>query len=490
MKKYLSIFIITVLAFGCTEEWLTLYPHTSIADEQAILTVADGRIAMNGVYRRMRDYQFYGRNIFVCADVGCEDVILRTDNSNRYVQEYRWTLQPGGVSSEIYTYAYSAIKRSNEVIERLSAVTPEAGQTEAAKNHIIGEAYFARALFHFELVKFFSQAYNFTSDASHMGVPYIVKSTMEVNHARLTVKECFDKIIADAEQAISLMNVDKPATPYTAGKNAVKALLARVYLYKACTSDGASFAKAAQYAEELIGAAYTIVNRTNYQITGSNTAFASPNMWGADFSTESIFVLPFSPTERMSTNSLGNIYLDKQKGYGDLKPSQQFRDLLSENDVRNSMIYFHDGAWCVRKFMGNGQAGGWDLSNLNIFRLSEMYLIAAEGNAKASTPNATKALQFLNTLRTNRGLAAVDLSGEALNNEIVRERRRELCFEGHSLPDHKRLNTSIVRTPDPVNPENQRFGLVYGEGNNKYFAMPIPDNEMNTNNLMVQNPGY
>lgn len=494
MKKYLIIFFVTIFAIGCSDDWLTLYPTNAIADDQAIETVADGRVAMNGVYVRLRNYQLYGRNMFVCADVGCEDVILRTDNSNRYNNEYYNSLRPGDTqpSGEMWIYAYSGIKRANEVIQRLSPVTPEPGQTEEGKNHIIGEAYFVRALLHYDLVKFFAQAYNFTNDASHLGVPYIVESTMECNHPRLTVKECFENIVADAEEALKLMDTEKPSVPYTAGKNAVNALLARVYLYMACTNDGASFAKAAEYAEKVIAGGYAIVNKDDYKITGSNTSFDSPKMWGAAYTSESIFVLPSSSTERNYTNSIGNIYLDKNKGYGDLKPSEQLVALFDDNDSRKTVLYEYDNAWCNRKFMGDGRTA-FDISNLNIFRLSEMYLIAAEGNAKASAPDATKALGFLNTLKTNRGLAEVNLSGQALTNEIVLERRRELCFEGHALTDHKRLNTPIVRTPDKINPGNQNYGLEYYHQDpklNKYFAMPIPDKELSTNELMIQNPEY
>lgn len=489
MKKYLSIIIICIVAFGCTDKWLELYPTDTIADDQAIQTVSDGRAAINGVYERMRSYQMYGRNFFVCADVGCEDVVLRTDNSNRYVRDYRWDPQPGNApGTEMWQFTYNAIKRSNEVIQRLPEVAPEPGQTEEAKKQIVGEAYFTRALLHYELVKFFAQAYNFTADASHLGIPYIEQSTMEVDHERMTVKVCFEKIVADAEQALDLMNTDKPANPHTAGTDVVKAFLARVYLYMASTSNGASYAKAAQYAEELITSGrYTLVNAENYKITGSNTAFSSPNMWGAKFSTESVFVLPYSATERLYTNSLGNIYLDKNKGYGDLKPSEQLLALIDENDSRSTMFYEYDNAMCNRKFMGTGISGGFDLSNLNIFRLSEMYLIAAEGLAKSSSPNQTKALTYLNTLKSNRGAATVDMSGQGLLNEIVLERRRELCFEGHALIDHKRLNTPIQRTEDKTNPENQKLVLAYPHN---YFALPIPETEINTNTLIVQNDGY
>jgi len=493
MKKYLSILIICTLAVGCAEDWLTLFPNSSFSDETAIRKVSDGRAAMYGAYARIRSTDLYGRNIFVIADAGGQDVVIVTDHSNRYTTHSSWlNLTPSNANNgEVWRGAYNAIKRANEVILRLTDLTPDIGESEEVRDQIVGEAYFLRALMHYELVKFFSHAYNFKSDASHMGVPYIKESTMEVNHARNSVKEVFDFIIEDCETALDLMNVDRTSNRYTAGKDAVRALLARVYLYKASTRDGASYAKAAQIAEELINSArYTLVNATNYKITGSNTAFASANMWGADFSTESIFVLPYLATENNGTDALARIYLDNSKGYGDLKPSENIIALIDEDDSRSTIFYQFNSRWCNRKFMGNGTTN-WAINNLNIFRLSEMYLIAAEGNMKASSPNEAKALTFLNTLKTNRGAATVNLSGAPLTSEIIAERRRELCFEGHSLSDHKRLNMSIVRGTDVTNPEYQKWGLVYNPDNPDYrWAFPIPTTEMQTNELMEQNDGY
>jgi hypothetical protein len=498
----LSMAVIGLCAASCSD-FLEEFPHNAIADEVAITDVASAQVAINGVYNYLRGSRLYGRNIFVLADVGSEDVVLRTDNSNRFTRQYRWDLQGSDADPEdLWQYAYKTIKAANVIIQKLPAVNLATGETEARRNQVLGEAYFVRALMYYELTKFFAQAYNYTTDAGHPGVPYIKEPTMENDHARNTVKECFDFILADANEALSLMNVDKPATPYSAGKFTVKAFLARTYLYMASTSNGNYYSEAAKNAEEVITATqYSLVEAADYKITveeqsASAISLSSPKMWGAAYSTESIFILPYTSSERQYTNALSRIYIGKKTtgAYGDLLPSEQLLTLIGAdpNDVRNSLFISEDAGLPEEKiysfkFMGDGKTN-WDLNNINIFRLSELYLIAAEGYLNASAPNEGKAYTYLNGLRTKRGLTPVSgLSANALRGEIANERRRELCFEGQALPDHKRLNKSIVRTTDKENPENQNLGQVYPS---HYFAFPIPLSELNTNNIIEDNPGY
>jgi hypothetical protein len=503
MKK--TIYILSLAAWGlfatACSDFLEEFPHNAIADEVAVTNVAEAQVAMNGVYDYLRDYRLYGRNIFVLSDVMAEDVVLRTDNSNRFTRQYRWDLQSSDADSEdLWQYAYKAIKAANVIIQKLPAAELATGETEEARGQVLGEAYFVRALMYYELTKFFAQAYNYTADAGHPGVPYVKEPTMTNDHARNTVKECFDNIIADANQALSLMNVENPTVPYSAGKLAAKALLARVYLYIAGPNNAAYYATAATNAEEVITAAkYTLVDAADYEITvleqsASAISVSSPKMWGAANNTESIFTLPYSSSERNYTNALSRIYLSKGTtgSYGDLLPSQQILALIGAepSDVRNSLFITEIGnnpKTHSFKFMGDGKTN-WDLNSINIFRLSELYLIAAEGYVKGATPDINKAHTYLNDLRTKRGLTALSgLTAATLSSEIADERRRELCFEGHALPDHKRLNTAIVRTADPENPENQNLGQAYPS---HYFAFPIPLSELNTNKLIENNPEY
>ena len=487
MKKY--ILLLAILGgglFTSCSDWLDLRPHSALDDETAITSVKDAQIALLAAYDGLRSYGTFGRNIFIVGDAGCADVVLRTDNSNRYVNQYRWNLRPGdGPGAEIWRGLYAdVINNVNEIIGRFTDIEVLPSE-EAAKSQVLGECHFLRALAYYELAKLFGQPYS----AGGLGVPYLKVSTMDNEHARESLTSNFENIIEDLGKALSMMNIAKRTSVTTVGSDAVNALLARVYLYMG------DYAKAAQYAEAVITSGrYTLATPTEYTTTLSadKKVFTSGGLWGNKEHKESIFALPYITTERLYTNSLANIYTDKTKGYGDLVASEELVGLFTAGDVRKSMVYAYnegtEGApnhWCVGKFIGGGASGEFDLSFINIFRISEMYLIAAEANAR--TGNQTKALERINNLREQRGLDAISSIGNALINDILLERRLELCFEGHSYADAKRLGKSIVRSADAMNPENPTMGLAYPDYR---FAYPIPESERNVNSLLEQNSGY
>ena len=96
----------------------------------------------------------------------------------------------------------------------------------------------------------------------------------------------------------------------------------------------------------------------------------------------------------------------------------------------------------VTKFLG--RSGQVNLDNIPVFRISELYLNRAEANYRLG--NTATALTDLNVIRTRAGLrAATGLTGDALLNEILRQRRLEFAFEGHRWFDLKRLGRDIVK---------------------------------------------
>ncbi|MDR1553836.1 MAG: RagB/SusD family nutrient uptake outer membrane protein [Prevotellaceae bacterium] len=497
MKKILTIIIISfsLVLTSCTD-WLDLKPYSSESDQVAITEIKDGQIALLGVYDYLRSPSFYGREAIACGDAGTPDVVQKIPNSNRYSIVYNWqNPQPGGsYYSDIFIIAYRAIDAANKIIRNIEPIEPATDDDKQVKNQILGETYFLRSLLHFEVMKYFAQAYNYTANGDHLGIVYMLEPTQSDDHARLNAKESFEHIIADAKEALTLMNVVKKEEPFTAGKAAVNALLARVYLYKACTSSAADFDEALKYAKDVINTnEYKLATPEEYAISGTDEF--SSKMWlpAAGFSSESIFTLPYTATERNYTNHISRIYLDDVRGYGDLLPSNEIVALIASNptDVRNTIFYNYaytaGDVPCVRKFFGT--ADNWDLCNINIFRISELYLIAAESALKCSSPDKNAAIGYINALRYNRNVSTLDSNtpNEDVLNTVMLERRKELCFEGHRLADLKRLNLGVVRGQDSNNAGNQNYGVAYPDYR---FAYPIPEHEMNVNDLIDQNPGY
>ena len=78
-----------------------------------------------------------------------------------------------------------------------------------------------------------------------------------------------------------------------------------------------------------------------------------------------------------------------------------------------------------------------------LFRIAETYLIAAEAAYRLN--DAAKAQQYLNALRTKRGLLATVETGESLAKEIRLEWKREFMGEGMYFRVLKRWGVGFER---------------------------------------------
>lgn len=124
-----------------------------------------------------------------------------------------------------------------------------------------------------------------------------------------------------------------------------------------------------------------------------------------------------------------------------------------------------------------GKNGTVNLDNIVIIRASEVLLNRAE--AYYNTNKEAEALTDVNTIRTRAGLPAkTGLTGQALLDEILKQRRLELAFEGHRFFDLKRLGKDLVKAP--ANVPFTDFRILAG----------IPARELGANKNLVQNFGY
>ena len=97
----------------------------------------------------------------------------------------------------------------------------------------------------------------------------------------------------------------------------------------------------------------------------------------------------------------------------------------------------------TRKYQGMNDSA----NNVKIIRLSEIYLNRAE--AYAESDQLIEALADLNVIRKRANPTAPDFVSAdkaTVINEILDERRRELCFEGHTFFDLSRKKKNLVRT--------------------------------------------
>jgi hypothetical protein len=131
---------------------------------------------------------------------------------------------------------------------------------------------------------------------------------------------------------------------------------------------------------------------------------------------------------------------------------------------------------CTKFF---GKSGFLNTDNVPVIRHAEVLLIRAEANFRLNDEAA--ALNDINTLRINRGLTPVTLTGAAILEEILNQRLAELAMEGHRFHDLKRLGRDIIKDP--------RIGFNLAITDFRVLA-PIPNQELIGNPNMQQNVGY
>jgi hypothetical protein len=137
--------------------------------------------------------------------------------------------------------------------------------------------------------------------------------------------------------------------------------------------------------------------------------------------------------------------------------------------------------------------GSW-AADYYYMRAAEMYLIEAEARARSGNEAAARtALEALVTTR-RPGYSAATLTGSALVNEILLQRRIELWGEGFALMDIKRLKTGLNRPTGPGNHDVTTslnpITTTVPDGSG-LFLMRIPQRELDANLVMTaadQNP--
>lgn len=467
---FVSLFL---MAISCSEGFLEVDPQQSIADEDALETLQDFEAVASGLYDRISLADYYGRYFILVPDVMADDV-KQNSQANRAKEYAEYVaFAEHFITEGMWERMYEAVNSANAIINSDAEIAPVEAEDHS---HIVGEAYALRGQIYFDLVRLYGQHYTYTDDASHLGVPIVLEHDRTIEPQRDTVAEVYDQIISDMTTAISMMKpTTRTSSTSTLSSTAVKALLARVYLYME------DWSQAEQLSTEVINSgSYTLVPNGNYVPS-----------WASDYSSESIFEIAMTETDNRGSDALGRMYI--VEGYGDYLPSGDLTSLIAEGDVRRE-LYTEDSGLTgdYAPFRMNKYPSIQGQDNTKVIRLSEVYLIRAEAAAMQSQENFSQSKEDIAradvTLIRQRGLPDADpvtASGQALLDEIALERRIELAYEGQRLWDLMRKKQDMVR--DQCTSLPSACTVTYP---NDRFVLPIPAAELNTNSNMTQNSGY
>ena len=426
MKRVLTIFAFAALALGTAscEKILDFKPDntTQIPADSAILTIGDAQQLLISVYDVAAN-AFNGRfqNI---PEVMADNVADPLGLNGEYAQIYRWTSSffNGSFGGE-YRDAYISIYRANTLLEEVADLE---GATPAEVDRIKAEAKFLRALSHFHVVRIWAMPYGYTADNSHLGIPLKI-SADQTPQMRATVGEVYAQIVTDLIEAEAELPADNGIF---ANQMAAKALLAKVYL------EMGDFANAQAKAAE-------VINSGNYSLEADLLARFNDHPNGA-LPDEFIFTL-VSTNEVTATDTLVdergtgftfNYRSDDPNANPALKASADLyvTATTDTSDLRGKLWYdirdagTADEVYVVSKFDAN-------FIDVPLLHLTEMYLIYAECNVRLNNDGDGTGRGYINALRQRAGLN--DLNSLSLE-DVMRERRLELAFEGDRLFQLKR----------------------------------------------------
>ncbi|WP_455585474.1 RagB/SusD family nutrient uptake outer membrane protein [Bacteroides sp.] len=524
MKK-ISIILLTTLSLGIVSCNMDKYPYDSVPTEEALLSISDFEQARTGFYSSY--IGLAGGSFILTPELQADAFNAVADFSNTQGDIHRWIFESTNATiSAIWTNYYAQIGRTNFFIDGVENMdsNPELSLTDIQKQQLNvyeGEAYFSRAYAYFCLANLFCKTYNPTTAESDLGLPLQLKYEPKIPASqypdRSSLYATYEQILSDLKDAevriaTAKNGITDPDRNYTtintAAKNCgnyitvdvVTALKARVALQMK------NYKEAADYASSLIASGL-------YPLSSTPDDFKE--IWKNDKGTETIWQIAMNNADDAGT-PMGTLFIGYPTSSKDYIPTQTLIDLYTDNDIRKATYFgdYHlsvstgtsDDILFFNKYPGNDNfnAIGGDIRYLNqpkAFRIAEMYLIAAEAYAQQGTVSGLeKGSKYLNDLKQNR---ITDFDGgtytnrEALMNEVMDERERELVCEGFRLMDLKRWGKGVKRGAA------QNPGLILFPGQSSTdkldkaaddprMVWPIPKNEMDANPKLAgqQNPGY
>jgi hypothetical protein len=489
----------------------------------ALDIVQDGELGNDNTFKTVSDLsQFLNGSVYSSLGNTNEIMIsasftdecgIGPNNGGQELELHRFNLnQTTGYVSGMWISHYTVINRANRLLEAAALITPVVNDVvdeTAEYNSIIAEARAIRAYSYFQLLSYFSTD---LSDDSALGVMlFDYVPAIDEKLPRSTNGEVFALIESDLAFADANLIDRSGATAYKyASKNMINSLRARMYLYRK------NYTLAKQYAQDVVtNSGLSLTVATPYVAANFYNETTSTNpyrrIW-ADLSQGEVLFALSRPTGGSwgniassfffnTTSATGGAYLDMGRNL--------FNELREVNGDIRGLAFVDPTSLIDASYLTNPAYNTSDVlvidkypgkptqplrSDIKIFRLSEMYFILAEC-AVAENQLATAAGYIKNIRDARNRLSAQPLPSYADQQQawadILKERRKELCFEGHRYMDIKRLGVAANKSIDRNITDDLILSLPTTIPNNDYrFTLPVPQDEIAGNPTIQQNPGY
>ena len=416
-----------------------------------------------GTYNKM--YLYVDNEFTKYGDVAGNMVSLpAASSSGDMVPQYNFTSdesQITGAVGYIWRKIYVTQANANNIIEYGPDVADENPAQRSFCNSIIGQALLIRAICHFDQCRAYAQPYNYTTDASHLGVPVLLRTPgANDTPSRSSVRDVYGQVLKDLEQASALLTDAVASDRHYGSLQAVNCMFSRVYLYMEDWTNALRYAKLAIGSQQLAqGDEYLGM-------------FDDLTKQG-----EAIF--------RLSGDDM-NGYL-KSFYENSCLPADTLLSLFDDEDIRLRLLKNASGSKRCMKYSATKVPNDEPKrDDPFIFRLSEEFLNAAE--AACHLGHYAEARQYIRAIVERAvGFAKAEVVMSAYDDGslihlVRRERVKELCFEGHNFFDITRWKQDLVREQATTSVVKH---MAYP---NDRFVLPIPQDELNANLSMQPNP--
>ena len=466
MRKYIAIWILAVMLGGC-DDFLTVQPKSDIKDSDLFKTPEGCEDAIYGAYSNLGTDEVYGRMMRYYLP----EALAQSYNGSNLasaltdMMDYNHDLSdPKEVYATAWAGMYTAIGYVNDIVTNVEKY----GKDFKYHDCYLGEALGMRAFMHFDLVRLFAPSYTSKPDAQ--AIPYVTRWMAKVTPFS-TVKEVYGKILSDLRESERLLVATEKIIPredenFMKKRNlhfnldAARATLARVYLTIG-NLDSARF-----YAEQVIlSKRYELAENSEMPNLMAFVVSGKEAIWGIEQRdpmtdlTKYFYTLGTGLRPRTDISSFyvsggtdndlrGKWFRSRKFDDGDAAKITYFLKFFDEDHYYNPSASPYKGT-----------------PGLNMIRISEMYLIAAEGWME---DDPAKATAYFDQMSTSRGRPSLKDAGKTVTlKDINEERYREFFGEGQEWFNMKRQHRDL---------------LIYSKqetvpGTDELYTITIPDDE-------------
>lgn len=490
ITKYISALLVVIGFTACDDE-LDLRPISQETVDNAYATGTQLEAALTGVYESFQSNDYYVWDKILFEDVRSDNYYAGGDNPEVFQIDNIDISPTNGRVFNAWSSIYNAISKANLVIEKAPMIQEEI--TEEQRDQYTGQALFLRAYHYYNLVKLWG------------GVPLITETIKSVDPSEVRIPrsseaDVYAQIIEDLEMALELLphsyGNDASVNKARATKGAAHALLAKVNAQK----PNPDYAAVLEHANAVINspAGYSLLDNYDNLFDGNHQnnseSILEIQYLGGDEGT-------WGPQMHLPPSISGDTWRKF------VTPSKDLVEAFDEegDEVRkNATMVFEEVPW-IDEYWGNAvnsevpfaykwrNAGGWASSdNDYLLRLADIILMKAEALNELS--KIQEAAAQVNIIRDRADLEplgdAATTSTQTLRDAILKERRLELAQEAQRWSDLVRYDV-VVETMDSVDDIDLRTGEIVNYNMSETdILLPIPQNEINRNPALTQNPGY